>query len=92
MLEDIDHVGLTPKEIWVLEGEAGFIATLEVVRPDDSKEIIYIRRGGPLAPRNLFPSEARPGGDGSESSEPASHRVRTPGDPHAMSPARPRNA
>jgi hypothetical protein len=51
MLEDIDHVVITPKEIWVLEGEAGFIATLEVVRPDDSKEIIYIRRSGPLALR-----------------------------------------
>ena len=73
MFEDIDHVVITPKEIWVLEGEAGFIATLEVVRPDDSKEIIYIRRGGPLAPRDRSPLDHRRG-DGSERPGPASHR------------------
>jgi len=74
MLEDIDHVVITPKEIWVLEGEAGFIATLEVVRPDDSKEIIYIRRGGPLALRDQFPLDAHPSGDGGERPGSASHR------------------
>jgi hypothetical protein len=68
MLEDLDHLVFTPKEIWVLEGEAGFIATLEVVRPDDSKEIIYIRRGGSLAPRYRFPLDAQPSGGGSERS------------------------
>ena len=74
MLEDIDHVVITPKEIWVLEGEAGFIATLEVVRPDDSKEIIYIRRGGPLAPRVRSSMDADPSGNGSARPERASQR------------------
>lgn len=74
MLEDVDHLVFTPKEIWVLEGDAGFIATLEVVRPDDSKEIIYIRRGGPLAPRYRPPLDAQPSGVGNEHSGPANRR------------------
>jgi hypothetical protein len=31
----------------VLEGEPGFVATLEIVHTDDSREIIYLRQAGP---------------------------------------------
>ena len=48
-LENIDHLIFHPKEIWVLEGEPGFIATLEVISPDETKEIIYVRRSGASA-------------------------------------------
>jgi hypothetical protein len=51
MLEDADHLIFYPSEIWVLEGEPGFISTIEVVLPDGGKEIIYVRKGGPLALR-----------------------------------------
>jgi hypothetical protein len=54
-LEDVEQVAIYPAEIWVLEGEPGFIATLEVIRRDGIKEIIYVRRSGPLAPRYEFP-------------------------------------
>jgi hypothetical protein len=49
-LEDLEHLIFYPKEIWVLEGEPGFLATLEVVRQDGLKEIIYIRKSGSLVP------------------------------------------
>ena len=49
LLENVDHLIFHPKEIWVLEGEPGFIATLEVVSPDGVKEIIYVRRSGSSA-------------------------------------------
>jgi len=51
LFEDIDHLIFYPSEIWILEGEPGFIATLEVVHPDGLKEIIYVRRSGALVPR-----------------------------------------
>src|SRR6185369_13625067 len=51
LFEDVDHLVFYPTEIWVLEGEPGFIATLEVVHPDGLKEIIYVRRSGALVPR-----------------------------------------
>jgi len=49
-LEDIEHLIFHPKEIWVLEGEPGFLATLEIVRQDGLKEIIYVRKSGSLVP------------------------------------------
>jgi hypothetical protein len=49
LLENVDHLVFQPKQIWVVEGEPGFIATLEVVRADETKEIIYIRRSGAAA-------------------------------------------
>jgi hypothetical protein len=55
LLEDVDHLIFRPVEIWVLEGQTGFIATLEVVREDGTKEIIYVRRSGALFPRYEFP-------------------------------------
>jgi hypothetical protein len=64
LLENVDHLIFHPKEIWVLEGEPGFIATLEVIHPDDTKEIIYVRRSGAPAPYEAPPKGARAGGDG----------------------------
>lgn len=49
-LEDVDHLVFEPVEIWVLEGEGGFISTLEVVHSDGTKEIIHLRKSSPLAP------------------------------------------
>jgi hypothetical protein len=49
-LEDVDHLVFEPVEIWVLEGEGGFISTLEVLHSDGTKEIIYLRKGSPLGP------------------------------------------
>jgi hypothetical protein len=48
-LEGVDHLIFNPAEIWVLEGDPGFISTLEVIHSDDVKEIIYVRRNGARA-------------------------------------------
>jgi hypothetical protein len=72
LLENVDHLIFHPKAIWIVEGEPDFIATLEVVRADDTKEIIYVRRSA--APASAFASpskgspakssgDARPAGD-----------------------------
>jgi hypothetical protein len=53
LVEGVDHLIFKPKEIWVLEGEPGFIATLEVVHPDDTREIIYVRRRQPLGAEDV---------------------------------------
>jgi len=55
LLEGLDQLVFSPTEIWVLEGEPGFISTIEVLQPDGAQEIIYIRRSGPLAPRYDVP-------------------------------------
>jgi hypothetical protein len=55
LLEDVDRLVFYPSEIWILEGEPGFISTLEVVRPDGAREIIYVRRSGPLVPLYELP-------------------------------------
>jgi hypothetical protein len=65
LLEDVDHLTFNPSEIWILEGEAGFISTVEVVKADGGKEIIYVRRSGPLALRYEFSLPADEAGDGS---------------------------
>jgi hypothetical protein len=65
LVEDVDHLTFTPSEIWVLEGEAGFISTVEVVKADGGKEIIYVRRSGPLALRDELSPPAGEAGDGS---------------------------
>ena len=54
LVEDVDHLTFNPSDIWVLEGEPGFISTVEVVKADGGKEIIYVRRSGPLALRDEF--------------------------------------
>jgi uncharacterized protein DUF5335 len=64
LLEDVDHLTFQPTEIWILEGEPGFISTIEVGQPDGGKEIIYVRRSGPLAPRYEFPSSMDEAGAG----------------------------
>ena len=33
-----------PKEVWAIEEDDGFINTLEIVRDDDTKEIVHVRR------------------------------------------------
>lgn len=60
LLENVDHLIFQPAEIWVLEGELGFVATLEIVRADGTKEIIYVRRSGPPAPRYKLPTPGLP--------------------------------
>jgi uncharacterized protein DUF5335 len=62
LLENIDHLIFYPKEIWVLEGEPGFVATLEVIHSDGIKEIIYIRRSGAAARAPLPGSPTQSGG------------------------------
>jgi hypothetical protein len=65
LVEDADHLTFNPSEIWILEGEAGFISTVEVVKADGGKEIIYVRRSGPLALRDESSLPADEAGDGS---------------------------
>jgi hypothetical protein len=49
LLEELDHLVFEPTEIWVLEGEPGFISTIEIIRADGTKEIIYVRSSGARA-------------------------------------------
>jgi hypothetical protein len=49
LTEDLDHTVPNPAEIWVVEEEAGFISTVELVGPDGSKELLHIHRSGPPA-------------------------------------------
>ncbi len=58
LLADIDHLVFQPTEIWVLEGDPGFISTVELVLPDGSKQIIYVRRSNPLVRRSDVPMSA----------------------------------
>jgi hypothetical protein len=48
-LDGMDHLVFKPDQIWVIEGEAGFVSALELLLGDGSREIIYVRRSGPLA-------------------------------------------
>jgi hypothetical protein len=44
---DLDTAGLRayrPKEVWAIEEDDGFISGLEIVREDDTKEIVRVRR------------------------------------------------
>jgi len=65
LVEDVDHLTFRPSDIWVLEGEPGFISTVELVKADGGKEIIYVRRSGPLALRDEFSLPADEAGGGS---------------------------
>jgi len=65
LVEDVDHLTFDPSEIWVLEGAAGFISTIEVVKADGGKEIIYVRRSGSLARRDELARGADEAGAGS---------------------------
>ena len=55
-LDDMEHLVFEPKEIWVIEGEDGFISTLEVLHADGGKEIVYLRKSGLAATRDESPS------------------------------------
>lgn len=56
LLEDVDHLVFQPEEIWVVETEGDFISTLELVRADGTKEIVYVYRSGPPARRYEQPA------------------------------------
>src|SRR6478672_9943573 len=49
LLENVDHLVFQPREIWILEGEPGFVSTIEVVQADGTKQIIYVRTSAPMA-------------------------------------------
>lgn len=46
LLEHLDHLIYNPKEIWVVEEENGFLRSIEVVRDDDSREIVELTQVG----------------------------------------------
>jgi hypothetical protein len=56
VLKDIDHLVFRPAEIAVIEDDDGFISEIEVVRADDVKEIVHLRRSGPPAVRHDAPA------------------------------------
>jgi hypothetical protein len=43
-LDGGDLRSFKPKEVWAIEEDDGFIRTLEIVRDDDTKEIVRVRR------------------------------------------------
>jgi hypothetical protein len=44
--EPTDHRVYHPKEIWVIEEPDGFVSSIEIIRPDDTREIVSIRHVG----------------------------------------------
>jgi hypothetical protein len=56
LLRDVDHLIFRPAEIAVIEDDDGFISELEIVRADDVKEIVHLRRSGPPALRQDSPA------------------------------------
>ena len=53
-LEEGDVRTFKPKEVWAVEEDNGFLRALEIVREDDTREIIQVRRLG-LQPRDEAP-------------------------------------
>src|SRR3954451_9750169 len=45
-LESGDHRIYQPKEVWIIEEPDGFVSSLEVVRPDGTRDVITLRRVG----------------------------------------------
>lgn len=45
-LESGDMRSYAPKEVWAIEEDDGFVRAIEIVRDDDTKEIVRIRRQG----------------------------------------------
>lgn len=41
-----DHRVLSPKEVWVVEDDDGFVSSMEVVRPDGTREVVEIKKVG----------------------------------------------
>jgi len=44
--ETADHRVLSPREIWVVEDDDGFVRSVEVVRPDGAREVLNIQKVG----------------------------------------------
>jgi hypothetical protein len=57
LLEGIDHLVFRPVELWVIESEDRFLSTLELVRPDGTRELLHLHRGGSPAPLRHPPSQ-----------------------------------
>jgi Family of unknown function (DUF5335) len=45
-LESGDHRAFTPKEVWAIEDDDGFVRAIEIIRDDDASEIVRVRRIG----------------------------------------------
>ena len=45
-LESGDLRSYQPKEVWTIEENDGFIRAIEIVRDDDTREIVHVRRLG----------------------------------------------
>ena len=45
-LESGDLRAYQPKEVWAVEEDDGFIRAIEIVRDDDTREIVRVRRQG----------------------------------------------
>lgn len=45
-LDSGDHRVLEPREVWVVEEPDGFPGTIEVVRPDGTREVVTIKKVG----------------------------------------------
>ena len=44
LLPNVDRLVFHPKELWVVEEEEGFLSSVKIVRADETKEILTIRR------------------------------------------------
>jgi hypothetical protein len=51
LLEGMDHLVYRPKRISVIEEGDGFVPSIEILRDDDAKEILTVRRAGHPAKR-----------------------------------------
>lgn len=45
-LDSGDHRVLEPREVWVAEEPDGFPGTIEIVRPDGTREVVTVKRVG----------------------------------------------
>lgn len=43
-LESGDMRAYEPKEVWAVEEDDGFVRTIEIIRADDTREIVTVRR------------------------------------------------
>lgn len=49
-LQDVDRLAFSPRDVYVIEEDDGFVSAIEIVHDDDVKEIVRIRRPAPLVP------------------------------------------
>ena len=45
------HRVYKPSEVWAIEEPGGFLSSIEVVRPDGTREIVSVKQSGPKSPR-----------------------------------------